>query len=292
MYYLCGLIMAKKKEIDEESEMSFLDHLEALRWHLMRSVIAIVVGGTSAFIFSDFVFDKIIFGPKDPQFITYRAFCKLSQLLGLGDDYCMTEMPIKIINTDMGGQFSTHIWVSFISGIIIAFPYIIFEVWRFIQPALYENERKHATGGIFYTSILFLLGVGFGYFVIAPLSVNFLANYSVSKEVGNFISLSSFISTVTMVTIACGVLFELPIFIYFLSKIGLVTPESLKKYRKHSMVGILLASAIITPPDVASQIIVSIPLALLYEVGIVISGRVQKQRILKEKAGDLRPQRT
>ncbi len=264
--------------------MSFLDHLEALRWHLVRSVSAIMAGGVLAFIFKDFVFDRVIFGPKNPDFITYRAFCKLSQMLGMGDSYCIKEMPIQIINTDMGGQFSTHIWVSFITGIIVAFPYIVFEIYRFVKPALYDNERRYANVGIFYTSLLFLLGVGFGYFVIAPLSINFLANYSVSGEVGNFINLSSFISTVTMVTIACGVLFELPIFIYFLSKIGLVTPASLKKYRKHSMVGILIAAAIITPPDIVSQIIVAIPLGLLYELGILISKGVERKKLAEMKA--------
>jgi sec-independent protein translocase protein TatC len=277
--------MAAKKN---EDEMSFLDHLEALRWHLVRSVSAIMVGGILAFIFKDFVFDKVIFGPKNPDFITYRAFCRLSQLLGLGDSYCITDMPIQIINTDMGGQFSTHIWVSFVTGIIVAFPYIVFEIYRFVKPALYENERRYANAGIFYTSVLFLLGVGFGYFVIAPLSVNFLANYSVSNEVGNYINLSSFISTVTMVTIACGVLFELPIFIYFLSKIGLVTPASLKKYRKHSLVGILVAAAIITPPDIVSQIIVAIPLGLLYELGILISKGVERKKLAEMKAVRIR----
>lgn len=271
-------------EPKNEGEMSFLDHLEALRWHIVRSVSAIAVGAVLAFIYKDFVFDRVIFGPKNPDFITYRVFCKLSLALGLDDSYCISEMPIQIINTDMGGQFSTHLWVSFITGLIVAFPYIVFEIYRFIKPALYSNERRYANAGIFYTSILFLLGVSFGYFVIAPLSVNFLANYSVSKEVGNYINLSSFISTVTMVTIACGVLFELPIFIYFLSKIGLVSAATLRKYRKHSMVGILIAAAIITPPDIASQIIVAIPLGLLYELGILISVGVERKRLAETKA--------
>lgn len=272
-----------KKKTESDSEMSFLDHLEALRWHLVRASAAIMVGAVLAFVFSDFLFDEIIFGPKKADFITYRAFCKLSQYLGLGDSLCMTDMPFKIVNNEMGGQFSMHMWTSFVVGIIIAFPYIVYEVWRFVQPALYENERKHATGGIFYTSFLFLLGVSFGYFIIAPLSVNFLANYTVSDEIENYINISSYISTVTMVTLASGILFELPIFIFFLSKIGLVTPAFLKKYRKHALVLNLVASAIITPPDVVSQIIVALPIAFLYEVGIVISARVEKQKELEEK---------
>lgn len=279
--------MAKKKQEEEENEMSFLDHLEALRWHLVRASIAIMVGAVFAFIYSKYIFDNIIFGPKKPDFITYRAFCKLSQYIGMGDDFCMTEMPFKIVNNEMGGQFSMDMWASFVIGIIFAFPYIVYEIWKFIKPALYSNERKYATGGIFYTSILFLSGVSFGYFLIAPLSVNFLANYSVSDQIENYIDISSYISTITMVTLASGILFELPIFIYFLSKIGLVNPEFLRKYRRHAIVLNLIASAIITPPDVVSQVIVALPIAFLYEVGIVISGRVEKQKLAEEKAEKL-----
>lgn len=275
--------MAKKKKGEEEKEMSFLDHLEALRWHLVRSSVAILVGAVLAFIFSDFLFDTIIFGPKKPDFITYRAFCKLSQWVGMGDDFCMTEMPFVLVNNDMGGQFSTHIWICIVIGIILAFPYLIFEIWRFVSPALYENERQYATGGIFYTSFLFLTGVLFGYYIVTPLSVNFLANYSISDEVKNYINISSYMSTISMVTLASGILFELPIFIYFLSKIGLVTPSFLRKYRKHALVLNLIASAIITPPDVTSQIIVAIPIAVLYEIGILLSGRVERQRLAEMK---------
>lgn len=274
--------MAKKKQ-EEEKEMSFLDHLEALRWHLVRSSAAIMVGAVLAFVFSDFLFDTVIFGPKKADFITYRAFCKLSQWLGMGDDFCMVEMPFTLVNNDMGGQFSMHIWICIVVGIILAFPYILFEIWRFVSPALYTNERKHATGGIFYTSFLFLLGVTFGYFIVTPLSVNFLANYSISAEVQNYINLSSYMSNITMITLASGILFELPILIYFLSKIGLVTPSFLRKYRKHAVVLNLIASAIITPPDVSSQIIVAIPITMLYEVGIILSARVEKQRLLEMK---------
>ena len=275
--------MAKKKQEAEDKEMSFLDHLEALRWHLVRSTLAIMVGGILAFVFSDFLFDTVIFGPKKPDFITYRAFCKLSQTLGMGDDFCMTEMPFTLVNNDMGGQFSTHLWICFVVGIILAFPYIVFEIWRFVSPALYANERKHATGGIFYTSVLFLSGVLFGYFIVTPLSVNFLANYSISDQVKNYINISSYMSTISMVTLSSGILFELPIFIYFLSKIGLVTPGFLRKYRKHAIVLNLIAAAIITPPDVSSQIIVAIPIAILYEVGIILSARVEKQRLAEMK---------
>lgn len=274
--------MAKNHQ-EEEKEMSFLDHLEALRWHLVRCVIAILVGAMAAFVFSDFIFDDVLFGPKRADFITYRFFCKLSQYFGMDDSFCMTDMPFRIINNEMGGQFSMHLWASVVVGIIIAFPYIVYEIWRFISPALYENERRHATGGIFYTSFLFLLGVTFGYFLVAPLSINFLANYTVSEEIDNYINISSYISTITMVTLASGILFELPIFIYFLSKIGIVTPDFLRKYRRHAIIINLIVSAVITPPDVVSQTLIAIPIAILYEVGIFISTGVEKRRLAAEQ---------
>lgn len=274
--------MAKNHQ-EEEKEMSFLDHLEALRWHLVRCVIAILLGAMAAFVFSDFIFDDVLFGPKKADFITYRFFCKLSQYFGMDDSFCMTDMPFRIINNEMGGQFSMHLWASVVVGIIIAFPYIVYEIWRFISPALYENERRHATGGIFYTSFLFLLGVTFGYFLVAPLSINFLANYTVSEEIDNYINISSYISTITMVTLASGILFELPIFIYFLSKIGIVTPDFLRKYRRHAIIINLIVSAVITPPDVVSQTLIAIPIAILYEVGIFISTGVEKRRLAAEQ---------
>lgn len=282
--------MAKKKQEEEEKEMSFLDHLEALRWHLVRASAAVLVGTILAFIFNDFIFQYVIFGPKRPDFITYRVFCKLSQWIGANDSFCMSADAMDnftIQNTDMGGQVTMLMWVCIVVGVVAAFPYIVYEIWRFVKPALYANERKHATGGIFYTSFLFLSGVAFGYFIVSPLSINFLATFSVSPEIKNDINFDSYISTITMITLASGVLFELPIFIYFLSKIGLVNPSFLRKYRRHALVINLIASAIITPPDVISQVIVALPLAFLYEVGIVISGRVEKQLIAKEKAENL-----
>ena len=178
----------------------------------------------------------------------------------------------------MAGQFATHITVSLVIGLIIGFPYLFFEFWRFVRPALYSNEKKHARGSIFYTSFLFALGVLFGYYLITPLSVHFLGSYNVSSQVLNQINLSSYISTVTSIVLASGVIFELPILIFFLSKIGLISPEFLKKYRKHAVVLMLVLSAIITPPDIFSQVLVCLPLLILYEVGIGISKRVQNQQ--------------
>jgi len=265
------------EDIKEEAEMTFLDHLEALRWHLVRSVSAIFVFMTLAFIYKDIVFDQIILGPKNADFPTYRFFCYLSQKLFNNDSICIGEMNFNLINISMAGQFTTHIMVSFFTGLVVAFPYILWEIWRFIKPGLYPKERKHANGMVFFSSLLFALGIAFGYFVIAPLSVNFLGNYRVSEFVNNEINLSSFMSTVVTTTFATGIVFQLPIIIYFLSKLGLVTPRVLKVYRKVSYVVILIISAIITPPDVTSQIIVSLPLFLLYEISIYISAAVQNK---------------
>ncbi len=262
---------------EEEKEMSFLDHLEELRWHLVRSVIAIMIGAVIAFIYDEILFDKIIFAPKDPNFITYRAFCKIGQIFGLGTNLCITDIPINIINMNMGGQFNMHMWASLVAGIILASPYIIYQIWSFLKPALYTHEKKTASGLLFYAALLFMLGVSFGYFVLSALSVNFLGNYQISESIANNINISSYISTITTVTLATGILFELPIFIYFLTKIGLVTPEFLRKYRRHALILNLVASAVITPPDIISQIIVALPLSLLYEIGILVSARGVKK---------------
>ena len=266
--------MAKKNL----SEMSFLDHLEELRWLLIRSTIAILACATIAFFFSDFIFDEILFGPKNVDFITYRFFCDLSQEFGLDKSLCVTEIPMRIQSREMGGQFSAHMWTSITAGFIIGFPFIIWEFWKFIRPALYDNEKKYAVLFIITASVLFFAGVLFGYFLIAPLSVNFLANYNVSKEIFNDIDLSSYISLLRSSTVACGLLFELPIVIYFLTKMGLVTPSSLRNYRKYTLVIVLILSAIITPPDIISQIIVAIPIMILYEISILISVIVHKKQ--------------
>ncbi|MFT4831708.1 MAG: sec-independent protein translocase protein TatC [Psychroserpens sp.] len=265
------------------NEMSFLDHLEELRWHLIRSTIAVVLIGLVAFIMKDFVFDTVIFGPKKPDFPTYKLFCHLSKMLGFNEAFCGTEPLFRIQSREMAGQFSAHIWTSIWAGFILGFPYILYEMWRFISPGLYSKEKNNAQGFIFIASSLFFTGVLFGYYVVAPLSINFLGGYQVSKEVFNDIDLGSYIATVRAAVIACGLVFELPIIIYFLTKVGLVTPEILKKYRKISLVVVLIVSAVITPPDIASQIIVAIPILVLYQVSIYISSYVIRKEAKKEK---------
>ena len=264
------------------NEMSFLDHLEELRWHLIRSTFAIVIVGLVAFLMKDFIFDTIIFGPKKPDFPTYGVFCKLSQWLGFSEAFCTTEPLFRVQSRVMAGQFSAHIWTSIWAGFILAFPYVLWELWRFISPGLYEKERKYSRGFIFVASLLFFMGVLFGYYVVSPLSINFLGSYTVSDEVFNDIDLGSYIATVRASVLACGLIFELPIVIYFLTKVGLVTPEVLKKYRKIALVLVLVLSAIITPPDVASQIIVAVPVLILYQVSIYISKVVIRREAKRE----------
>ena len=270
--------MAKKNV----NEMSFLDHLEDLRWHLIRITLAILLGGVVAFLMSDFIFDTIIFGPKKMSFPTYKYLCQISQWIGIDTTFCADELPFRIQNRTMGGQFSAHIWTSIYAGLVIAFPYIVYQLWHFISPGLHPNERKHSRGFIVITSLLFFLGVLFGYYVVTPLSINFLGTYNVSSEISNEIDISSYVALVRSSSLASGFVFELPIIIYFLTKVGLVTPQFLKKYRKFALVLVLILSAIITPPDIASQVIVAIPILILYQASIYISAIVIRNQKKQE----------
>lgn len=273
----------RKKLKDAVKEMSFLDHLEELRWHLIRSTTAVVIIAVLAFIAKDFIFDVLLFGPKKADFPTYKLLCRAAQAIGL-DSFCFTELPFRIQSRTMSGQFSAHIWTSITAGFIVAFPYVIWEFWKFVSPGLKHNERKTSRGFIIVASLLFFVGVLFGYYVITPLSINFLGSYQVSSQVFNDFDLSSYISLVRASVLASGLIFELPIIIYFLTKIGVVTPEILKKYRKFALVGVLIISAVITPPDIASQVIVAIPVLILYEVSIFISKGVVRRQNKKAKA--------
>ena len=265
-------------------EMSFLDHLEDLRWHLIRITVSILVVATVAYIFSDLIFEHIIFAPKRMDFPTYEWLCQASQLIGINDTtFCAAEFPFIIQNRTMAGQFSADIWTSFFAGFIISFPYIIYQFWSFISPGLHSKERKHSRGFIIITTLLFFIGVLFGYYIVTPLSINFLANYSVSDVVSNEFDLSSWVAIIRSSCLASGFIFELPIIIYFLTKIGLVTPQIMRKYRKFALVIVLILSAIITPPDLASQVIVAIPILVLYQVSIYISKVVVRNQSKKEK---------
>jgi sec-independent protein translocase protein TatC len=258
--------------------MSFLDHLEELRWVLVRSTTAILIMAFVTYFISDFLFNDIIFGPTRPSFFTYRFFCELSHQLGFVDSICITELPFIIQNTQMEGQVNMFVWMCLLAGFILSFPYILFEIWKFISPALYEKEKKGAKFFIGVSSILFFLGVLFGYFVIIPMSVNFVATFTVSDVVKNQFTLESYIGLVKTSVLAGGLFFELPIVIYFLTKLGLVTPEFLRKYWKYAVIIILIVAAIVTPPDVVSQTIVAIPMLLIYEVSILISKLVVRNQ--------------
>lgn len=258
--------------------MSFLEHLEVLRWHLIRSSFALITMALVAFFAKNLLFDVIIFGPKQPDFITYEVFCRISREISNTELFCLTEMPFKILNTKMAGQFSMHLWVSLIAGFILAFPYILWEVWRFIKPGLKPTERNYSRWILFFAGILFVLGVLFGYYLIVPLSLQFLGSYTISDEVNNLIDLLSYISTVSTVTLATGIIFELPVAVYFLAKTGLVTAEFMRTYRRHAIVLILILSAVITPPDIASQILVAVPILVLYEISIKIAKRIEKNQ--------------
>ncbi|MFK7811985.1 MAG: twin-arginine translocase subunit TatC [Maribacter sp.] len=263
-------------------EMSFLDHLEELRWHLIRSTIAVVIIASITLLIPEFIFDSVLLGPKSMDFPTYRFFCKVGTFLGIDSNFCADELPLIIQNREMSGQFSIYIWTEIWAGFIIGFPYILYEMWKFISPGLHQNERKHSRGFIFSASLLFFSGALFGYYLVAPLSINFLGTFTVSAQVTNNIDISSFVGTVRTSVIACGLIFELPIIVYFLTKVGLVTPEILKKYRKISLVVVLILAAVVTPPDVVSQILVALPILLLYQVSIYISRRVLKRQAKQE----------
>lgn len=265
----------------EEKEMSFIDHLEELRWHLVRSVAAILVFTIAAFVGKGFVFGTLILGPSRPDFWTYRMLCKVAEIVHI-DVLCITELPFIIQSRQLTGQFTMHITSSIVAGLICAFPYAFWEVWRFISPGLHIHEKNIARGATFFVSALFMIGILFGYFVITPVSINFLANYQLDPTILNEFDIISYVSTVITLVLASGIIFQLPIVIYFLTKAGIVTPEFLVTYRKHAIVVIFVVGAVITPPDPFSQILVSVPIVFLYEVSIVLSRGVIRREAKAE----------
>jgi len=264
---------------DLDSEMPFLDHVEVLRWHIVRSLIAVTIGASVVFIKKSFVFDTLIFGPTTKDFLTYRGLCWVSDRISLGKALCIDVFNFNFINIELAAQFVVHLKTSVLLGFIIAFPYIFWEFWRFIKPALHEHESRYAKGIVFFSSLLFFSGVLFGYFILVPTMLNFLGNYQVSGQVMNSFTLTNYIGFISMFVLLSGAIFELPMVVYFLSKLGLLTPGMMRNYRKHAVIVILIAAAVITPsPDIGSQILVFIPVYFLYEISIFISARVEKQR--------------
>lgn len=262
--------------------MSFLGHLEELRWHLVRSFAAIFIFSILLFVFQKQVYEYFLLAHLKSDFVTYTWFCNAFGAIGIESSFCSVDFPQKLQSLSLTNQLMNSLWTSLILGLILAFPYLVYEIWKFISPGLHEAERKNSRGFIFITSLLFFLGVLFSYFIICPMSVYFFYNYQITELIVNNFQFESYISIITNALLGVSLVFELPVLIYFLSKAGLVTPEFLKTYRKHSFVAVLILSAIITPPDIASQIIVSIPVMFLYEIGIYISRRVEKKRLKKE----------
>lgn len=276
----------KNKGKSLEAEMSFFDHIDVLRKHLLRALAVVTLLTCAAFYFSDFIWHSIIMAPKDPTFWTYRMMCKLVETFPnvISQDFCITKIDAKIINTQMAGQFTLLMNSSITAGLILGVPYILFEIWLFIKPALLENERKSASGFVLFASILFILGVLFGYYIICPLSVNFLINFTVSPDIENTFQIDSYLSTVLTLTIGTGIIFQLPVVIYILSKLGVMTPQFMRKSRRYAAVLILVVAAVVTPTaDPYTMLIVALPLFLLYELSIMISANIQKKKLLAEK---------
>jgi sec-independent protein translocase protein TatC len=261
---------------DNEPKMGFFDHLDILRKHLLRAVGVLGVATIWAFLNKEIIFDKIILAPKNADFITWRAFCAIGRRFGI-EGMCIQQFSFELININISGQFVKHITTSMVVGLVVGFPYLLFEIWRFVSPALHQNERKYAVQLIGYGSILFFMGIAFGYFLLAPISLVFLGTYQVSSEVTNQISLESFVSTLTSLVLAVGLVFELPIVAYFLAKVGILKSNFMKKYRRHSVVVNLILAAIITPTsDVGTLLLMAMPLFLLYEISIFVVKSAEK----------------
>jgi sec-independent protein translocase protein TatC len=264
-------------EVSGEKEMTFIEHLEELRWHIIRSVAAILFFMIAAWFSMSFIFNKVILAPAQVDFWTYKQLCKIGKMTGI-ESLCVTKLNFTLISREVSGQFMMALTSSAIVGLLVAFPYVFWEIWRFIKPGLKITEKKAATGSVFYVTALFFIGILFGYFIVAPFAINFLVNFQIDPSIANSFDIQSYISVLATLTLACGVTFQLPMAILVLTKIGVVTPKFLKDYRKHSIVVILIVAAVITPsPDMISQVLVAIPLYFLYEISILVSQRIHRK---------------
>jgi len=273
----------KEKGKTIEAEMSFFGHLEALRWHLMRAALSVVVFSIVAFCNFDFIYAKIINGPFDPNFWSYHFMCNLANFFHLSG-FCINKINGEIINNEMAGQFMLQLNSSMIIGLICSIPYILWEIWRFIKPALHDKERKAASGFVAYATFLFFCGVMFGYYVITPMSIHFLMGYVVSTDIKNMIDIDSYLSSVTTLTLATGLVFELPILVYILANLGILTPKLMRSSRRYAIVIILIIAAVVTPtPDMLTMTVVAMPLFALYEVSIIVAGLVEKRKLKKSE---------
>ncbi len=262
--------------MEENKNMSFLQHLEELRWRLVRSAIAVIIIAITLFIYQDWIMDNVFLSMSKPNFLTFRFFCSYLHFM------CVNEIPVNFQSTTMGGQFSYSLWMSFLGGVVLAFPYIFYQLWTFVKPGLKQNEKQMVKGIVFYVSLLFFAGILFGYFIVAPMSVQFFGTYQISKSIKNDFTINSYMSTILSTVFYSGLFFLLPIVTYIMAKIGLISSAFLKKYRKHATVVVLILAAIVTPPDMISQIIVSVPILFLYELGILVVKSVEKKRAKSE----------
>ncbi len=269
------------KEKKSSDEMTFFEHIDALRPHLVRGGLSVAVIMVAAFMAKDFIIDTVLFGPRNPGFPTNRFLNYLGEEWGL-EALRVNMVPMNVVNTSMAGQFNLHIKVSLITALALAVPYILWELWQFIRPALRPAERRGSRMFVTYVSLCFFAGLLFGYYIIAPLTVNFLSNYTASEQITNMIDVNSYLSTVVNVSLACGAVFQLPLLVYFLARMGILTSGFMRQYRRHAIMVLAVFSAIITPPDVLSMILVSIPLYLLYEYSIHIAARVERKTAINE----------
>jgi sec-independent protein translocase protein TatC len=267
---------------ETKNEMTFIDHLDELRKHLFRSVIAIVIGAIVVWIFNNIIIKNILMGPIHSDFITYRYLCLLGKYLGMKDSLCLSAMHVKMQSNAVAAQFNVFLDVVIIGGFVIAFPYVFWQFWKFVKPALKENELKGTRGVIFWVSLLFFIGVLFGYFIVVPYTINFFANFTLDDSIENFWTIASYFNTMVPLILGSGLAFQLPLVLYFLAKIGVVSVDFLRKYRRHSILVIVVVVSLITPPDMLSTIICSIPLIILYEISILLCARVEKKKKQEE----------
>lgn len=269
----------------EEKEMSFLEHLEELRWHVVRAVASIFICMIVAFIFQRWIFDNIVFAPANVNFPTFKWMCKFGELVGAEESLCAKPFHFKIQSRNMTGQFMMSITASFVMGLVIAFPYVFWEIWRFVKPGLLKKERSSSQGAVLAVSFLFLLGIAFGYYILSPMTIWFLSTYTISDVIVNEFDITSYVSTVVGMVLGCGLLFQFPVAVYFLTKIGMLTPQFMKKFRKHAIIVILVLGAVITPsPDPFSMLVISLPIYMLFEISIFISAMVIRKKQKEEEA--------
>jgi sec-independent protein translocase protein TatC len=271
----------QKRNVSETGEMSFIDHIEELRWHIIRSMIAVLVASIIVFIESEWIYTNIIIAPIHNSFISYRWLCILGKAIGT-ESLCLEDINLSLQNTEMSGQFLLSFSSSLMIGFIFAFPYVFWEFWRFLKPALSEKEQKRAGGIVLWSSLLFFVGILFGYFLLAPFTINFFANYQLSPDIKNVFTIKNYYDSLSDMVLGMGIVFELPIVVFFLSRLGILTPNLMRKNRRYAIVILIFLAEIITPPDWFSWMLVFIPVYILYEISITISARAERDRKLRE----------